>query len=88
MKNKILLSLWISCFLLLFIPVNAFSQPGGQIKLPDKRWINIGGGLRTSFTSIEDNAPSGSDTDATFDVENFRLYVNVLLTQNIEFEFK
>ena len=86
MKNKIIAILWVVCFLFLLLPIQAFSQPGGQIKLSDDlRWINVGGGLRTSFTSVEDAAPSGSDSDQTFEVENMRLYINALVTKNIEF---
>ena len=92
--KKILTSLCFFSLLFLSIPFSSFSQPGGQIRLdkgtitPDKlRWINIGGGLRTSFTSIEDAAPSGNDSDTSFDVENMRFYVNALVASNIEFEF-
>ncbi len=87
MKLKLLIGFAFLSLLTVILPVQSVAQPGGQIKLPDLRWINIGGALRTSFTTIEDSAPSGSDTDKTFDVENLRLYVNALLTQNIEFEF-
>ncbi|MEC7641652.1 MAG: hypothetical protein VYC17_05800 [Nitrospinota bacterium] len=94
MKNKILISLWLFCFLFFLFPFVASPQPGGQIRLdkgtitPDKlRWINIGGGVRSSFTSVEDASPSGSDTDKTFEVENMRFYVNALVASNIEFEF-
>ena len=76
MKKKILVILLLSSYLILFLSAYSFAQPGGQIKLKDNRWINIGGALRTSFTSVEDNAPSGSDNDATFDYYiNYSIYV-------------
>ena len=65
-----------------------FAAPGGQIKLPDNlRWINIGGGLRTSFTNVEDAAPNGVDSSNEFEIENIRLYVNANITNDIGFEF-
>tara|TARA_Y100001960_G_C14700311_1_gene841219 strand:+ start:112 stop:1254 length:1143 start_codon:yes stop_codon:yes gene_type:complete len=88
LREKICVLLLVS---LLAFPSQSFSEgggPGGQIKLSDNlRWINVGMGLRTSFTSVEDDAPSGTDSSSTFDVENMRLYVNAMITSNIEFEF-
>ena len=88
MKLKIQIGLILLSIFTLMLPIQISAQPGGQIKLSDNmRWINVGGGLRSSFTSIEDAAPSGTDTNKTFDVENIRLYINALITNHIEFEF-
>lgn len=64
-----------------------WAGPGGNIKLDDVRGISIGVGLRTSFTSVEDAAPTGTDYSNEFEVENVRLYINASITPDIGVKF-
>lgn len=55
---------------------SAQAQVGGVVQLDKTRWISIGTGLRTSFATVEDTAPSGSNFSNEFEVESIRLYLN------------
>lgn len=58
----------------LLFPVLA--NAGATIKINDEASVSIGGGIRVSFSSTEDGAPSGNDRGNDFDVENARLYIS------------
>ena len=73
----------LSASLLLTPVVNA----GGTIKVDDTKWISVGAGLRTSFNSVEDAAPSGTDRSKDFMLDSIRLYINAQVHKNIQFEF-
>ncbi len=60
---------------------------GATIKIDDTKWVSVGAGLRTSFTSVEDGAPNGNDRSKDFQIENMRLYINGQIHQNIKLEF-
>jgi hypothetical protein len=87
MKFKVFIIMFLAFALAFLFSGKAFAAPGGQIKLDKLRWINIGAGLRTSFTSVEDDSPNGTDSSNEFAVENIRLYVNANITKDIGFEF-
>lgn len=63
------------------------AHAGGTIKINDEKWVSIGAGLRTSFSSVEHAAPNGSDASKDFAIDNIRLYVNGQVTNNIQLEF-
>jgi hypothetical protein len=73
----------LSALLLLTPVVNA----GGTIEVDDLKWISVGAGLRTSFNSVEDAAPSGTDRSKDFVLDSIRLYINAQVHENIKFEF-
>jgi len=60
---------------------------GAKIEIDDTKWISIGAGLRTSYSSVEDAAPSGSDSSNDFSLNNIRLYMNGQIHKYINFEF-
>ncbi len=59
------------------------AQAGGTIKIDDTKWVSVGAGLRTSYTSEEDAAPSGSDRSNDFELDSVRLYINGQIHENI-----
>lgn len=58
-----------------------------KFSIYETKWISIGAGLRTSFSAVEDAAPSGSDYSTDFELENIRLYLNGQVHKFIKFEF-
>ncbi|MEH6550354.1 MAG: hypothetical protein V7744_10260 [Pseudomonadales bacterium] len=69
---------------LMAIPSGAFAAK--KLEIDDTKWISIGGGLRTSFTSMEDAAPSGDSRNNDFNLDSARLYFNGQITETIKFE--
>lgn len=63
------------------------AQAGGKIQIGDNQWVSVGAGLRTSFTMVEDAAPSGSDYSKDFELDSLRLYINGQAYNNIYFTF-
>lgn len=49
---------------------------GATIKIDENASLSIGGGIRFSFTSTEDGAPSGDSRGNDFNLENARLFVS------------
>ena len=64
---------------------NAYA--GGMIKVDDDKWISVGMGIRTSFTSGEDRSASGAQWDNTFAVDNARVYINGGIHKYVGFTF-
>jgi len=60
---------------------------GGTIKADDDHWINLGMGMRTSFSAVEDAAPSGTDYAKKFNVDNARIYINGQVHKYLKFTF-
>lgn len=60
---------------------------GGTIKADDDKWISLGMGIRTSFTSGEDRSASGGQWDNTFAVDNARVYINGQIHKYVKFTF-
>ena len=59
---------------------------GGKISIDETKWISLGAGARTSFTTIEDAAPNGSDWSNDFNLDNARIYLNGQIHEKIKFE--
>lgn len=87
MKRPVILASALAIFLFMAIPFSASAQPGVKLKKDDIRWISLGGGLRTSFSSVEKAAPDGTDYSKDFNFEDFRLYINAQVHKGITFEF-
>ena len=51
------------------------------------KWLKVGMGLRTSFSSVEQAADAGDDWNQDFALENMRLYVSANLTDKIGLVF-
>jgi hypothetical protein len=62
------------------------SDAGATFKIDDTKWVSIGAGLRTSFTTVEEGAASGKWTNH-FNLDNIRLYLNAQLHEYIKIEF-
>ncbi len=60
---------------------------GGTIKIDDTRSVSIGMGLRSSFNTVEDAAPSGTDRSKDFTLDSFRFYLGGQLHKAVQFEF-
>ncbi len=65
------------------------AQAGATFKIDDTKWISIGAGIRTSFSAVEEGAPSATNSDWSndFAVDNARIYLNGQVHENIKFEF-
>lgn len=67
--------------------VAAPAGAGATIEFGENKSISVGAGLRTSFNSFEDGAPSGSDYSKDFEVDSVRLYVSGQIHKNIKFTY-
>jgi hypothetical protein len=63
------------------------ARAGAKIKIDETKWVSVGAGLRTSFNSVENAAPSGTDRSKDFELDSIRLYVNGQVTKHIKLEF-
>jgi len=64
------------------------SQAGATFKIDDTKWVSIGAGIRTSFSSSEDTAgATGNKWSTDFQLNNLRLYMNAQLHKYIKLEF-
>jgi len=65
------------------------AQAGATFKIDDTKWISIGAGIRTSFSAVEEGAPSATNSDWSNDIalDNARIYLNGQVHENIKFEF-
>lgn len=52
------------------------AHAGATLKIDENNSISIGGGLRVSYSSVEDGAPSGSSRSNDFTMESARLYMS------------
>jgi hypothetical protein len=59
---------------------------GGKISIDDTKWISLGAGGRTSFSAIEDSAPSGHDWSKDFNLDNARIYISGQVHKYFKFE--
>ncbi len=62
---------------------------GATFKIDDTKWISIGAGIRSSFSAVEEGAPSTTNGDWSndFALDNARIYLNGQVHENIKFEF-
>jgi len=79
-SKRLLLAAWIGL-------APAFAQAGAKIEISEDRWITLGAGVRTSFSAVEDGAPSGSDYSKDVDLESFRFYTGGQLFKYMSVEF-
>ncbi|MDO8846741.1 MAG: hypothetical protein Q7U98_08265 [Methylicorpusculum sp.] len=63
---------------------SSVSLAGATFKIDDTKWLSLGAGLRTSFTSVESVADGKWSND--FFVDNMRLYVNAQIHEYIKLE--
>ena len=64
------------------------SQAGATFKIDDTKWVSIGAGLRTSFSTVEDAAgATGNKWSTDFALNNLRLYMNAQVHKYIKFTF-
>ena len=57
-----------------------------KLEIDETRWISIGGGIRSSFTTTEDASPDGDSWNNDFNLDNARIYLNGQVTETIKFE--
>lgn len=62
------------------------SQAGATFKIDDTKWVSIGAGLRTSFSSMEQGA-NGNKWTNDFNLDNIRLYLNGQIHKYFKVEF-
>ncbi len=65
----------------------AVALAGAKIEIGEDSYLTVGMGLRTSYTSAEDAAPSDNDYSNDFDLENWRLYMGGQILPHVFFEF-
>ncbi len=59
---------------------------GAKIEFDETKWLSIGVGVRASYSSIEDAAPSGDSRSKDFNLDSARIYLNGQIHKNIKFE--
>lgn len=57
---------------------------GGTIKIDDTRSVTVGAGLRTSFNSVENGAPNGTDRSQDFELDSLRLLVSGQVMKDVQ----
>lgn len=85
--RSVFISVWVVLSALMFFPSEPFAQVGALVKVDEERWVSLGGGLRTSFESVEDGSANKQNRSSKFDFESFRLYINSQVHKGIQFEF-
>ncbi|MGR9106910.1 MAG: hypothetical protein ACU843_08280 [Gammaproteobacteria bacterium] len=89
LKNRVVAaqvagSFWLAAALL--IPGNV--EAGATFKIDDTKWLSIGAGLRTSFSSVENSSGINNNKwGADFNLDNIRLYLNGQIHEYIKLEF-
>jgi hypothetical protein len=74
----------------LAIGYTSVSHAGATFKIDDTKWLSVGAGIRTSFSSVEnaDGRPLGDKKWSTnFGLNNLRLYMNGQAHKYIKFTF-
>lgn len=57
-----------------------------KFEVDENKWISIGAGLRSSFTSMENASPDGNSRSNDFNLDSARIYLNGQITETIKFE--
>lgn len=73
-------------FFILFANTTA-SNAGAKLEIDENKWIKLGAGMRTGFSSTSDASPSGTSPNNNFDVQSIRLYTSGQVHENIGFTF-
>lgn len=64
------------------------TEAGATFKIDDTKWVSIGAGVRTSFSTSENTAGKNGDKWSTdFRLDNLRLYMNAQIHKYIKLEF-
>ena len=63
------------------------AMAGATFKIDDSKSITVGAGLRTSFATLEDGAPNGTDRSNNFELNSIRLYLSGKVTKDIGLVF-
>lgn len=58
-----------------------------KLAIDDTRWVSVGAGMRTSFSSVEDGSPGGDDRSNDFSLDSMRLYVAGQAHEKVKFTF-
>ena len=82
------------CMALLGAAVTTLCLLGGlpeveaaTIKINDTKSFSVGAGFRSSFSSVEEKAPNGTDRSRDFTVNSMRLYTGGQIHKNIKLTF-
>ncbi len=60
------------------------ASAGAKIENDDgTKWLSVGIGARTSFSSVENGAPNGSDRSSDFNLDSARIYLNGQIHENV-----
>lgn len=57
------------------------------IKIDDTKWFSVGAGFRSSFSSVENAAPNGTDRSKDMTVDSMRLYTGGQIHKYIKLTF-
>ena len=79
--SRVASSIGLACLTGMAMPAMA----GKKLEIDDTRWVSIGAGLRTSFTSTEDASPNGKSRSTDFEVDSIRIYMAGQAHENIKF---
>ena len=74
LRRRIGVGAFVSAALLAVTAQSAMA--GAEFKLSDDATLNLGIGLRTSYTNLQNGAPSGNSGSNSFGVENSRIYMS------------
>lgn len=67
--------------------ISGTANAGAKIESGDgTKWLSIGVGVRSSYASIEDAAPSGNSRSNDFNLDSARIYLNGQIHKNVKFE--
>lgn len=72
-----------------WLPISALLLAAGQanagavIKINDEASVSLGAGMRFSFSSVEDAAPSGTERSSDFDLNNLRIFTSGRISKHI-----
>ncbi len=60
---------------------------GAKIEIDETKWVSLGAGLRTSFSSVESAAPDTDARSKDFNLDNARLYIAGQVHEDFKFYF-
>ena len=63
------------------------AMAGAKLEVDETKWISLGIGVRSSFTTVENAAGNGSSRSKDFNLDNARIYINGQIHKYIKFEF-
>ncbi|TYK64610.1 porin [Colwellia echini] len=77
----------IAATLLLSFGSISTANAGAKLVISDDSYINVGAGIRTSFTAQEDASPNGESYSSDFALNNSRIYISGQLMEDFKFTF-